>query len=428
MSAPHVAGLAAPGAAEHPTWSPARLKSAMMTTAYDLAGTASPFAQGAGHVDPGDLLDPGLVLDAGHRDYLRFLSGQGFTYSDGSPVAPRGVDAGRLNLPSIAVGALVGTTRVVARRHQRVRRTRDLQPRGSPGSAASTPRSGRGRWRCGPGRPVASRSPSGSRTAPSVGSFAKGGLTWTGLTHQVRLPVVVRPEAVEVPGRGDRLPRRPARSRWTAPRAAPRPSRSRSAAWWARSPPAVSLQPGRFDPQAPRADADTAAVPLTVPAGTEAVRVQLERPPRRRRHGRLPVPRRGPRRLATGKSPDETLTLVEPPAGDYTAYVVSASAANGTTTTGQLYTWVCRRRTPATSWAPGRSPRRPASPRVPADLDRRASPTSRWFGVVRYGDSDRRTLRQQPALRPSRRADSSRISTLRILPVTVIGNSSTTST
>ena len=57
-SAPHVAGLAAFVAGVHPGWSPARIKSAMMTTAYDLQGRHGPLVEGAGHVDPRALPRP----------------------------------------------------------------------------------------------------------------------------------------------------------------------------------------------------------------------------------------------------------------------------------------------------------------------------------------------------------------------------------
>lgn len=85
MSCPHVSGLAAIIKAEHPEWSPAAIRSALMTTAYatyqdgetiqDVAtGTpATPFDYGAGHVNPVAALDPGLVYDAGVHDYLEFL-------------------------------------------------------------------------------------------------------------------------------------------------------------------------------------------------------------------------------------------------------------------------------------------------------------------------------------------------------------------
>lgn len=85
MSCPHVSGLAALLKAAHPEWSPAAIKSALMTTAYstykngeglqDVAnGMAStPFDHGAGHVDPVSALNPGLVYDASADDYLSFL-------------------------------------------------------------------------------------------------------------------------------------------------------------------------------------------------------------------------------------------------------------------------------------------------------------------------------------------------------------------
>jgi subtilisin family serine protease len=67
MAAPHIAGLAALYFQKRPNWSPMAVKSAMMTTAYDLrtpeGGAAQdPFAQGAGHVDPSEFFDPGLLV------------------------------------------------------------------------------------------------------------------------------------------------------------------------------------------------------------------------------------------------------------------------------------------------------------------------------------------------------------------------------
>ncbi|KAE8715650.1 Subtilisin-like protease SBT1.7 [Hibiscus syriacus] len=91
MSCPHVSGLAALLKAAHPEWSPAAIKSALMTTAYtayksgqkveDVAtgGPATPFDYGAGHVDPVAALDPGLVYDATIDDYLGFLCALNYT-------------------------------------------------------------------------------------------------------------------------------------------------------------------------------------------------------------------------------------------------------------------------------------------------------------------------------------------------------------
>ncbi|MBA0745874.1 hypothetical protein Gogos_008433 [Gossypium gossypioides] len=91
MSCPHVSGLAAIVKAAHPEWSPAAIKSALMTTAYtayktgqkieDVAtgGPATPFDYGAGHADPVAALDPGLVYDATIDDYLGFLCALNYT-------------------------------------------------------------------------------------------------------------------------------------------------------------------------------------------------------------------------------------------------------------------------------------------------------------------------------------------------------------
>ncbi|XVF39833.1 hypothetical protein PTKIN_Ptkin01aG0063900 [Pterospermum kingtungense] len=91
MSCPHVSGLAAFIKAAHPEWSPAAIKSALMTTAYtaykngqkieDVAtgGPATPFDYGAGHVDPVAALDPGLVYDATVDDYLGFFCALNYT-------------------------------------------------------------------------------------------------------------------------------------------------------------------------------------------------------------------------------------------------------------------------------------------------------------------------------------------------------------
>ena len=80
MSSPHVAGLGLLLRQSHPDWSPAAIKSALMTTAYDtlddgLAGAQNgklPWAQGAGHVAPNKANDPGLVYDMGKADYVQY--------------------------------------------------------------------------------------------------------------------------------------------------------------------------------------------------------------------------------------------------------------------------------------------------------------------------------------------------------------------
>ncbi|XP_068659976.1 subtilisin-like protease SBT1.8 [Aristolochia californica] len=85
MSCPHISGVAALLKAAHPGWSPSAIKSALMTTSYNLdnkksplrdAGNgalSTPFGHGAGHVDPQKALSPGLVYDLSTEDYIRFL-------------------------------------------------------------------------------------------------------------------------------------------------------------------------------------------------------------------------------------------------------------------------------------------------------------------------------------------------------------------
>ncbi|XP_042485771.1 subtilisin-like protease SBT1.4 [Macadamia integrifolia] len=142
MSCPHVSGLAALLRKAHPQWSPAALKSALMTTAYNLdnsgnnftdlatGGESSPFIHGAGHVDPNRALDPGLVYDISVSEYVAFLCAVGYDSKqieifvrDHSPVdcashSPNFGSPGNLNYPSFSVMFGPGTdvvsyTRVV---------------------------------------------------------------------------------------------------------------------------------------------------------------------------------------------------------------------------------------------------------------------------------------------------------------------------
>ncbi|OMO76488.1 hypothetical protein COLO4_25554 [Corchorus olitorius] len=119
MSCPHATGSAAYVKSLHPTWSPAAIKSALMTTAFPMSSEnnlESEFAYGAGHINPAQAAQPGLVYDAGEIDYVKFLCGQGYTPknmqlitgSNSSCSAEINGTVWDLNYPSFALSTKVG--------------------------------------------------------------------------------------------------------------------------------------------------------------------------------------------------------------------------------------------------------------------------------------------------------------------------------
>ncbi|KAI4344453.1 hypothetical protein L6164_011679 [Bauhinia variegata] len=134
MAAPHIAGIAALIKQKHPRWSPAAIKSALMTTSttLDRGGRpllaqqyseiedvklvpATPFDYGSGHVNPTAALEPGLIFDAGYEDYLGFLCttpGIDVHEIKNYTNSPCNISMGHpsnLNTPSITLSHLVGT-------------------------------------------------------------------------------------------------------------------------------------------------------------------------------------------------------------------------------------------------------------------------------------------------------------------------------
>ncbi|KAH6777778.1 hypothetical protein C2S51_009090 [Perilla frutescens var. frutescens] len=84
MSCPHASAAAAYVKSFNPTWSPAAIKSALMTTASSMSSEINPdaeFAYGSGHFNPFKAKSPGLVYDIGVADYVKFLCGQGLSTS-----------------------------------------------------------------------------------------------------------------------------------------------------------------------------------------------------------------------------------------------------------------------------------------------------------------------------------------------------------
>ncbi|XP_065849441.1 subtilisin-like protease SBT2.5 [Euphorbia lathyris] len=212
MAAPHIAGIAALIKQKHPRWSPAAIKSALMTTStqVDRAGRplqaqqyseteamnlvkATPFDYGSGHVNPRAALDPGLIFDAGYQDYLGFLCTtpgidvheiKNYThcpcnYTMGHP--------SNFNTPSITVSHLV-KTQVVTRTVTNVaeEETYVIRARMQPSIAIEATPSAMTL------RPGTSRKLTVSLTVRSVtGTYSFGEITMKGSRgHKVKIPVV----------------------------------------------------------------------------------------------------------------------------------------------------------------------------------------------------------------------------------------------
>ena len=200
MSSPHVAGLAALLKNLHPDWSPMMIKSALMTSAYDVLDgpNSNPlviFRQGAGHVRPNSAADPGLVFDAGWNDWLGFLCGTGQLRASYCPSIA--IDPSNLNTASIAIGDMAGSQTVtrtvinVGKNHANYTPSYTglvgLDVVISPAVLSIPPGSS------------ASFSVTFVRTTAALNAYAGGQLTWSDGEHNVRLPMVVRPVALAAP-------------------------------------------------------------------------------------------------------------------------------------------------------------------------------------------------------------------------------------
>ncbi|XP_020230724.1 subtilisin-like protease SBT5.4 [Cajanus cajan] len=141
MSCPHVAGVVSLLKTLHPDWSPAAIKSAIMTTTRTRDNTgkpmldgnsekATPFAYGSGHIRPNRAMDPGLVYDLNNNDYLNFLCVTGYNHTQikafsGAPYhCPDVIRILDFNYPSITIPVLYGSVSL----------TRRVKNVGSPGT------------------------------------------------------------------------------------------------------------------------------------------------------------------------------------------------------------------------------------------------------------------------------------------------------
>ncbi len=196
MAAPHIAGLGALYLGERPTASPAEVKSAMMTTAYDTVNAdgsvnTDPFAQGAGQVDPARFFEPGLLYLNGAADWAAFLEGKGLAAFDG--VEP--IDGSDLNLASISIGTLASAqtiTRTVTSTEAGTFTAHADVPGVNVTVEPSTLTLG------GPGE-TATFTVTFDNDSAAVEQWATGSLTWSSDNASVRTPIAVFPVTADAP-------------------------------------------------------------------------------------------------------------------------------------------------------------------------------------------------------------------------------------
>lgn len=209
MASPHIAGIGALVVQEHGDWSPAAVKSALMTTAdpegilkENQVDPATALDQGSGLVEPLAALDPGLVYDAGFLDYLAFLCGNsnivGTATCDFLESSGFSFDGSDLNQPNIAIGSLAGNQTV----------TRSVTNVGSAGTyevnvdapagvdVAVSPTS----LTLGSGDTTSYEVTFTSTDSAVFGTFAFGSLTWSDGTRDVTSALAVRPVQASFPG------------------------------------------------------------------------------------------------------------------------------------------------------------------------------------------------------------------------------------
>ncbi|HEX8406191.1 MAG TPA: S8 family serine peptidase [Duganella sp.] len=213
MASPHVAGVAALLKQLHPTWTPAAIKSALMTTATDTlsdglttkvawdstatnAGTL-PWGQGAGHIAPNSAANPGLVYDIAPNDYARFLCGQGLIYTSAQCTALGGsLAAYNLNLASLTAGNVLGSLTMTRTVTNVGPATATYNATASlPGFAVTVQ----------PSTLVLAAGAKASftvkltRTSAPLDTWAYGVLNWTDGSHNVRSPLTARGSGLSAP-------------------------------------------------------------------------------------------------------------------------------------------------------------------------------------------------------------------------------------
>ena len=208
MATPHVAGVAALLRQAHPDWSPAAIKSALMTTArqdvnqQDGTTPANPFDFGSGHIVPNNANDPGLVYEVTDDEYDAFACGTTSPAVDQmrcDDLAAGGLsfEAEDLNQPTITVSRLANM-QTVTRRVTNVGDEAETYVATVSAPIETTVSVVPSNLTIGPGQ---------SATFDVTFSYASGpfdlwrfgSLTWSSSNHDVRSVLAVRPVSVTAP-------------------------------------------------------------------------------------------------------------------------------------------------------------------------------------------------------------------------------------
>jgi subtilisin family serine protease len=345
MSAPHVTGVAALLMQRHPTWSPMAIKSALMTSAYDVldglnTDPAVIFSQGAGHIKPNSAADPGLVYDSNINDWLAFLcgttNGVGPSTCTALKNAGYSFDPSDFNGASIAIGDLAGV--------QTIKRTvTNVGGASATYTATTTGLTGIGvvvspsTINLAPGA-SATYTVTFTRTTATLGAYVGGQLTWNGAGHAVRSPMVIKPVALAAPaqvsGTGGAISY-PVKFGYTGPFTAT-----------ARGLVAATTNTGSVSTDAdgnfnPVVGPEAVKFDVVVPAGTTYARFSLFNSSTTPATSDLDLyVYRGTTLVAASGSgtSDEEANLLNPPADTYTVWVHGFATANPSTFT--LWKWV----------------------------------------------------------------------------------------
>jgi subtilisin family serine protease len=389
MASPHIAGIGALLAARHPDWSPAEIKSALMTSAGDTVSSADdPFAQGAGFVDPNAAADPGLVYPATPTDWRRYMVGLGVQFAPPNDTL-QPLSGPDLNQASIAVGQLAGI-QTVTRRVTNVDNTQatyeaavdvpgfDIEV--SPATLTLDPGE------------EASFTVTFSRTDAPLGEWAIGSLTWSDGTHDVRSPVAVRPVALAAPAEVHGEASASGSQEFTVTPGFTGTLDPNVAGLVGVTPVADSVAAGPFDIDNPTTGPQTDLYQVDVPAGTSVARFSVDSADDTAdldlyvyKDGELVD-------LSASGAADEEVTLLSPDDGTYDAYVNGFAIPGGST--NYLISNFVVDTADAGNAAVTPDPAEVTSG-MPITLTATwtgLDPTKRWLGLLTYADTDTATL------------------------------------